>query len=95
MKTWMIENAPFFALMAAHPPANRPMLTRIIEQSTVAIIAAALTLYTTQQRQADQIANLTAQAHRDREEWRTEQRNISAKIDSLTMMVAELRYPRK
>ncbi len=95
MKTWMIENAPFLALMAAHPPANRPMLTRIIEQSTVGLLAAAFTFYATQQRQAEQIAQLAAQAHRDREEFKTEQRILSAKIDSLTLMVAELRRPSK
>lgn len=95
MRNWIIENAPFFALMAAHPPANRPMLTRVVEQSTVAIIAAALTLYTTQQRQAEQIAALSAQVARDRDDFKADQRKLEAKIDALTIMLADLGTRRK
>lgn len=95
MKNSFLAAVPFMALMTTNPPPNRPMLTRIIEQGTVGVMAAAVTFYAAQQRQAEQIAQLSAQAHRDREEFKTEQRILSAKIDSLTLMVAELRRPSK
>lgn len=44
---------PFLALMVKDAPPNRPMLTRIIEQSTVGLLAAALALYVDNERQND------------------------------------------
>lgn len=95
MPNWLLQNAPFFALVSASPPPNRPMFTRLIEQSTVGIVAAAITLYATQQTQATQITNIAALAHRDREELRAEQRELARKIDALTIILIENRYPKK
>lgn len=51
---------PFVGLMVnkTGETANRPMLTRIIEQSTVGIVAAGFALYVDNERQNDKLENM-------------------------------------
>jgi len=57
---WAANNLPFVALVAGqHPPHNRPLLTRITEQTLVAIIASAMTIYVDNAKQDEKITALT------------------------------------
>ena len=49
------HNIPFLALMSTPRPGNRPLATRLSEQAIVAIIAASLTLWISNDRQDQKI----------------------------------------
>lgn len=53
-----LHNIPFMALMAAPQTANRPLATRLSEQTIVAIITAALVLWVANDRQDAKIATV-------------------------------------
>ena len=48
---------PFFALMTSRPPElpNRPMVTRLIEQGVVGLVAAFIAIYVNDIRQEEQL----------------------------------------
>jgi len=52
---------PFAGLLAKPPGRSRPHLTRLAEQSTVAIIAALTVLWSTTQHQAEQLREITTE----------------------------------
>lgn len=55
---WVSHNIPFLALMVGHPPENRPMLTRLLEQGVVGIIAAAAVLWANDKVQDNTLSSL-------------------------------------
>jgi hypothetical protein len=86
--TWQ-HYVPFAALIARAPiPENRPAMTRLIEQSIVGIIAAALSSYVTLQVNQAEIANL--KEHGIESELRTTTA-ISASEQRVTAQIAEMR----
>lgn len=80
---------PFAALVAREPvPENRPAMTRIIEQSFVGVVAAALGSYVTLQVNQTEIATLKQQ--RVEEELRTTEA-IHDSEARVTAQIAEMR----
>lgn len=59
MFNWATQHIPFMALMASKPPPNRPMLTRLSEQTVVAVVAAAIALYTNNAIHETKLAQLS------------------------------------
>jgi hypothetical protein len=80
---------PFASLVVGKPvPENRPAMTRIIEQSFVGIVAAALGSYVTLQVHSKEIENLKGQ--RLESELRTA-RAVADSETRLTAQIAEVR----
>ena len=54
----MLHNIPFLALMTSPRPTNRPLATRLSEQAIVAIVAAAVTLWVSNDRHEAKIETI-------------------------------------
>ena len=85
MHDWINHNVPFMALMAIATPPNRPLLTRLAEQSIVGILAAAITMYSTLQRQQDSIDRLTETLKTERIETRAAIDRINQRIEQIIL----------
>lgn len=75
---------PFAALMARNTPPNRPMMTRIIEQIFIAVIAGAggayLTIQITLAVQDNKITTLQQQVRENRETSRQDIRELRERL---------------
>jgi len=64
----LMHCVPFMALMSKDPPANRPLLTRLMEQSMVAVAAAAIAITGTIHHQNTHIEQLAGALISERSE---------------------------
>ena len=74
---------PFLALTAKHPAVrleNRPLLTRLIEQSTVGFVAAAIAIYANDVRQSEQIQTIKVSMERDHQDMKEIKSELLAEI---------------
>jgi hypothetical protein len=78
---WILHNLPFFALIAEDTPPNRPMVTRIVEQVIVGVIAAAAVLWANDKVQDNTIANVVEQQRDLRKEMATLTTRLESRID--------------
>jgi len=90
LKDLLTHFMPFAALMATKPPPNRPALTRLSEQATVALIAAVGAVQYNAHESETQLAVLTAQVL----QWQTTtQRVIDLHQQQLDRLRADLYTP--
>ena len=92
LKESLFHCVPFLSLLTSNPPQNRPLLTRLSEQTLVGIVAAFVALQAMQARQAEQINELRValkENQRLNEDARRELR------DELAAMRRDLYAPKK
>jgi hypothetical protein len=80
---WLATHIPFMALVANDPPENRPMLTRLIEQGVVGIVAAAIGIYANDIRQQGQIESLNTRVAEVQQAQKESMVVLSLKIDEM------------
>ena len=90
---WSIHHLPFFALMSTPKPENRPLATRLLEQTLVGIIASIIgasgALYIENIRQEEQLKTVNSTLMEIRVEL-IESRKISTYVAVQTQRLDEL-----
>ena len=74
---------PFFALMTSRPPElpNRPMVTRLVEQGVVGLVAAFIAIYVNDIRQEEQLKFMREGIINARVEVREMENRIMSTLD--------------
>lgn len=92
LKDAIFHSVPFLSLMSSNPPSNRPLLTRLSEQSIVGIVAAFVALQVSMARQSEQIETLRS-AVRDLQKSNEDQRREIR--DEIARMRGDLYAPKR
>jgi hypothetical protein len=74
---------PFLSLMSENPPENRPLLTRLVEQSLVGVVSGFLAIQVTQARQEEQLRALTTAITKQEQQAQRERDDLKATIDRI------------
>lgn len=91
-KEAIFSSVPFLSLLSAEVPKNRPLLTRLSEQTIVGVVAAFVALQTMQARQEEQISALRRTV--ERQERQTEEARRELREEIATMK-RDLYTPKK
>lgn len=80
---WIAHAVPFAALVTKNPPSNRPLATRLGEQTIVGVIAALSVLQFQAGKQSEELRALRAEIADQRTDARSARAELETKIESL------------